>query len=90
MATITTKFGIGEKFYIFEPNYGRIKSYVVSSITINGFANANIAPEILYSAVAVGGSNIAESDTLTAQEATDIGNAWLAERSVTMFTSAGL
>ena len=48
-----------------------------------------MAPDINYNAV---NSNqcYPESDCLDSIEVTDVGNAWLADKSITMFTHAGL
>ena len=89
MSTLTTKFGIGDIFYTFDPVVGVITPHVVVGIGISAIGGVNMTPEITYTAVRTIGT-FSEPDCLASQEALDIGNAWLAERSITMFTSAGL
>ena len=89
MATTTTKFGIGDTFYTFDPCIGKITSHVVIGIGIRATGGLSMAPEISYQAAGANSPN-EESECMTSQEATDAGNAWLADKSTNMFISAGL
>ena len=89
MASVTTKFGIGDTFYTFDPELGLIKHWTVIGVGISGSGGANMAPEICYRAVN-SNQSFPESDCLDSTEVTDLGNAWLANKSTSMFTSVGL
>ena len=89
MASVTTKFGIGDTFYTFDPLMGVIRPWVVIAVGISGAGGINMTPEINYRAVN-SNESFPEIDCLDSTEATDAGNAWLANKSVTMFTSVGL
>ena len=89
MASVTTKFGIGDTFYTFDPVIGKIFKWTVIAIGISGNGGINMTPETTYRAV---NSNtvFSEVDCLDATEVTDTGNTWLADKSTQMFTSVGL
>lgn len=87
MATLTTKFGIGDTIYLFNSDTGIISKDVIYGITV--FSRVlDCQPEIQY--VLKSHGKVSESDTFTEVEVKDLGNAWLAERSVAMFSSVGI
>jgi len=99
MASIATKFGIGDTAYTFEGTVGIITRVVVRSISVN---TSNFNTEIIYELTpnpANGGSNAnitksqqhaAEQDLYTDVEVKDLANTWLIEKSVSIFSKAGL
>jgi hypothetical protein len=87
MATITTKFGIGDTVYGFNNETGVITRATVYGVVITSIA-LSYQPEIQYVCREKG--KIAEADAYTEDEVKDLGNAWLAERSITMFSSVGI
>ena len=89
MASITTKFDIGDTFWVFDSISGSFTRCVVAAIGISapvGFVS-DLAPEIYYTNK---NSRYPESDCLDANEAHTIGNLWLADKTITIFTSVGL
>ena len=86
MASVTTKFSIGDTFYTFDPIPGTIKVHVVIGVGISGVGGLSTTPYINYTAVNCN-QQFAEVDCLNATEVTDIGNAWLANKSITMFAN---
>jgi hypothetical protein len=89
MASVITKFGIGDTFYTFDPDLGLINNWTVIGVGISGAGGVSMAPDICYRAVN-SNQSFSESDCLDASEVTDLGNAWLANKSTSMFTSVGL
>lgn len=87
MATLTTKFGIGDTLYLFNSETGVISRDVVYGIAIFS-KTLDCQPEIQYILRTHG--KISEPDAFTDVEVKDLGNAWLAERSVAMFSSVGI
>lgn len=88
MAAITTKFGIGDVFYVFNSETGVFTRHVVSGIVISS-VGSGLQPEITYQSSKKNYST-QESDCLSEVEARDVGNAWIADKALTMFTSVGL
>lgn len=99
MASLTTKFSIGDTCYTFEYTSGIISRYIISGISLN---TSHSNTEIMYS-LKMSSNNIqrtgpqtstvtqAEEQVLyTELEVKEIANTWLLEKSVSIFSNAGL
>ncbi len=101
MADILTKFSIGDACYTFDSTAGNIVRYVV--IGINAQISSSSVIDIIYTAQpsitpnALGTFysssptiSIEEQLLYTAVEVTELANAFLVQKSVSIFTNAGL
>lgn len=96
MASINTKFSVGNIAYMFDPQSGVIYRGVVHGININ---NTQMDTEITYKLTGIipnnGGrlpTGAAEYEQIlyTDAEVKDVANAWLVNKSVSVFSDAGL
>lgn len=99
MASLTTKFSIGDVCYTFEYTAGLIYRYTITGITLN---TSHSNTEIIYTLKASAGSTSrtgaqtpvstqSEEQLLyTEAEIKEIANTWLIEKSVSIFSNAGL
>lgn len=97
MASIATKFSIGDIVYTFNGEFGCIIRYVVKGITIT---TSSVDTEIMYKLNASVNSvppnsvsthsSLPEQDLYTESEVTDLANSYLIEKSVSIFSNAGL
>ena len=99
MAVITTKFGIGDTAYTFDYQSGKIIRFVIKAIAINTSTfNTEIMYELTLSSntsyqsatITKSLQSIAEQDLYTDDEVKELANAWLIDKSVSIFTNAGL
>lgn len=99
MASIATKFGIGDTAYTFDGVCGIIHRAIVRSIAAN---TSNFNTEIMYeltpsstngvqnASIPKSQQHVAEQDLYTDVEVKDLANIWLIEKSVSIFSNAGL
>ena len=98
MASISTKFGVGDTAYLFDYR-GVITRVIISGININ---TSNFNTEVVYtlkqSSIKDNGTGMLskaqeqapEQDVYTDVEVKELANTWLLEKSVSIFTNAGL
>ena len=99
MASIATKFGIGDTAYTFDGAGGIIYRSIIKAISVN---TSNFNTEIMYELTPSstnGGQtatipkthqHIPEQDLYTDVEVKDLANTWLIDKSVSIFSNAGL
>ena len=88
MAAITTKFGINDTLYTFDPKLGKVSKHHIICIVINSSTYSTTETNIVYRTKE--GGQVPEEDAMTDLEVKDMGNNWLADRSISMFTDVGI
>ena len=89
MSTVELKFNLGEVFYTFDPDLGVIHRHVVSQISLVRPISINTLPTTKFIPIG-GGEGYLDSEAYTESEVRELANAWLLEKSISMFTSVGL
>ncbi len=99
MASILTKFGVGDTAYSFDYCTGKITRFIIKAIAIN---TSNFNTEIFYELTISSTTNyqnavitkapqtLAEQELYTDAEVKNLANSWLIDKSVSIFTNAGL
>ncbi len=99
MASIVTKFGIGDTAYTFDGVGGHIIRSIIKSISAStSNFNTEVTYELVMSSVnTTQNANIvktpqyiAEQELYTDVEVKDLANTWLIDKSVSIFSNAGL
>jgi len=99
MASILTKFGIGDTAYTFDYQTGKITRFIIKAISINTstfnteiFYEVTLSSNTTYQSAVISKNvqNAAEQDLYTEDEVKDLANSWLIDKSVSIFTNAGL
>lgn len=88
MSQVTVKFNIGDVFYTFDSDIGSIGRHVVSAINIEKSTSSLTTSNIYVSLD--GRMSFYEGDTYTDVEIRELANNWILEKSITIFSSAGL
>jgi len=86
MASLQTKFGLGDVFYTFNSDLGEISRFSVSSVSVA----SNLSNRTLITYTTTSGSKHYEYDAMSADEVREIANAWLLEKSISIFSNVGL
>ncbi|MCI4436148.1 MAG: hypothetical protein JHC33_04980 [Ignisphaera sp.] len=95
MTVITTKFSVGDLGYQFDANLGIIYRSVVHEVRVNSkHTDMEITYELSNTTPKKGGSlpngPEYEQNLYTDVEVKDIANTWLVNKSVSIFSNAGL
>ena len=87
MSAINTKFSTGDICYTFDHTTGQIKKHEISGISI--YIKSGI--EVLYELMPPIFQNpLEEQEVYTKEEVKELANCWLIEKSVSIFSKAGL
>lgn len=88
MSAIHTKFSVGDTCYTFESWTGQIKKHEIQGI----FITMNTGVEVMYQLIPppANQNTLEEQELYTDVEVKELANCWLIEKSVSIFSRAGL